>query len=263
MNIVASLRKLRFRIRVAVIILVALAAVVVTLGFEPLPQPSAYHEFADERMIERVPNFANVVSNAGFALVGLLGLICLATGRAVPAASGSGARVPYVFFFAGLFFVAAGSGYYHYGPETETLYWDRVAMSFAFMSMYAAIISDRVSRLAGLLLLPILIFAGVAATTYWAMSELALAGDLRVYLLVQLIPALTIPLIILLFGDGVGRDRYLVAMLALYGTAMLLEHYDRAIFDAFGGFVSGHSLKHLVAAGAGYMVLHKVLTGRR
>jgi len=45
-----------------------------------------------------------------------------------------------------------------------------------------------------------------------------------------------------------------VAVLAVYGLAKMLEWLDRPIFE-LGRVVSGHTLKHLVAAGAAGLVL--------
>ena len=45
---------------------------ILTLG--PIPQDVRYHLFVDTREIWSVPNFWNVVTNAPFAIVGLLGL---------------------------------------------------------------------------------------------------------------------------------------------------------------------------------------------
>ena len=41
---------------------------------------------------------------------------------------------------------------------------------------------------------------------------------------------------------------------------MLLEYWDEAVFDALDGAVSGHSLKHLAAAMATFMVLRMLAT---
>ncbi|EER58757.1 hypothetical protein AcdelDRAFT_3664, partial [Acidovorax delafieldii 2AN] len=45
------------------------------------------------------------------------------------------------------------------------------------------------------------------------------------------------------------------AVLAWYGAAKLFEAADHAVFEATGQWVSGHSLKHLLAAGAALPVL--------
>lgn len=42
----------------------------------PIPQPEAYHRFADRRtLIGGVPNTLNVVSNFPFLIIGIFGLV--------------------------------------------------------------------------------------------------------------------------------------------------------------------------------------------
>ena len=73
-------------------------------------------------------------------------------------------------------------------------------------------------------------------------------GNLLPYLVVQAGAVAAVPLLL------VGRPREArprapwLAALALYVVAKALEDHDRAVFLAVG--VSGHTLKHLVAAGA-------------
>jgi hypothetical protein len=55
-------------------------------------------------------------------------------------------------------------------------------------------------------------------------------------------------LIVTLFPVGQLRMRYLVAMLVCYLLAKIVEHYDAQIYQVLGGVISGHSLKHAVAA---------------
>jgi hypothetical protein len=57
-----------------------------------------------------------------------------------------------------------------------------------------------------------------------------------------------------------GSD--LVVLAGFYVLAKVLETYDRAIFGMLGHVVSGHTLKHLAAAFAGYWIL-RMLKRRR
>ena len=57
----------------------------------------------------------------------------------------------------------------------------------------------------------------------------------------------------------------LFAVIAWYGAAKLVEAADHAVFAATGQWVSGHTLKHLNAAGAALPVLvalHAMVTAR-
>jgi len=259
MAALARLRRLRFAYRVGLVMAAALAVVAVTLSVPPLPQPDSFHDFVDKRPLAGIPNFGNVASNLGFLVAGLAGLMVL---RSVPAHLNL-TRLPYYALALALIGVCLGSGYYHWEPTTPRLYWDRLSMTAAFMSLSAAIVADRVDRRTGLALLPALLLAGVLAATHWRQSEFAGAGDLRIYFLVQFVPALCLPLIVLLFADRIGHERYLFWMLGLYALAMLLEQGDRVVYRTLGGGISGHALKHLAAALGAYMAFHRLREAAR
>src|SRR4051794_3192167 len=65
--------------------LVTLAAAAALLLHGPIAQPLHYHAFADAHGHLGLPNAANVLSNAGFALVGMWGLVRLWPMRTHPA----------------------------------------------------------------------------------------------------------------------------------------------------------------------------------
>ena len=67
-------------------------------------------------------------------------------------------------------------------------------------------------------------------------------------------------LIALLWRSRYTRGRYLLYVFVAYVVSKLFEHYDGAILG-FGGVVSGHTLKHLFAAGSGFVVC-AMLAGR-
>ena len=60
-------------------LLFAVTALIAVAGLllPRIPQPQSYHVFADQRSFLGIPNFANVVSNIPFAVVGLWGLVFL------------------------------------------------------------------------------------------------------------------------------------------------------------------------------------------
>src|SRR5258708_1963065 len=103
------------------------------------PQDSRYHNFADQRHLLGIPNFWNVISNAPFLVVGVLGLWALLFGR--PTGILPELKAGYVAFFLGTALVAFGSSYYHLRPDNETLFWDRLPMTIAFMSFFAVVIA--------------------------------------------------------------------------------------------------------------------------
>jgi len=57
-----------------ILISVLVASLLGLFIFDPIPQGAAYHLFADARSMFGIPNFNDVASNAGFAIVGVIGL---------------------------------------------------------------------------------------------------------------------------------------------------------------------------------------------
>ena len=244
------------------LILVAMfAATVVGSAFVPaIPQDPNYHSFADTRPLWGVANFGDVLSNAGFTFVSLLGLATLFGARRRTIFAEGPDAIPYLVFFVGVGLVSLGSGYYHLVPDTDRLFWDRLPMTIAFMALFSAVVADRIDNDIGIRwLLPILIALGVTSLMYWDWSEAQGRGDLRWYGLIQFYPMIALPMICWLFPKarytGGGQ---LVWVIVWYGIAKLLEHFDGTILNLLGGTVSGHSLKHLAAAVATYFVLRMV-----
>jgi len=224
-----------------VLVAVSAAAVATAFLLPPVPQDPAYHAFSDSAPLLGVPNFWNVVSNVPFLLAGAWGL------SVAPAALATIPRPTYLLFGLGVMLVGAGSAYYHYSPGNGTLVWDRLPITIAFMALFSIVIGDRISAPLGRRLLWPLVLAGVTSVMYWDWTELQGRGDLRAYGLVQFLPMLLMP-IMLLTEKGSGlRASWLWGMLATYGLAKVAEHYD-AVIHAATGTVSGHTLKHLLGA---------------
>src|SRR5437660_4157183 len=76
-----------------------------------IPQPVEYHQFADRRRALGIDNFSNVVTNAGFLVAGLAGLVVVFSGRAYFEFSRE--RWPWVLFFVRMLLAGVGSSYCH------------------------------------------------------------------------------------------------------------------------------------------------------
>ena len=136
-------------------------------------------------------------------------------------------------------------------------------MTVGFMALFGLVVRDRLSETLGRRALGPLLLLGTASVAYWYATELEGRGDLRPYYLVQFLPMVLIPLM-LLSGPGRGglRDGWLWATLALYVVAKQAESHDRALFE-LTGLLSGHSLKHLIAAVAVLCALRAALRPAR
>lgn len=230
---------------------------VVLLTVPPVAQPQWYHQFADQRPCCGIANAANVLSNIPFVVIGLWGVWWVSGPARMRAAIELSDRWMYVAFFAAIAATGFGSAWYHLQPNNERLVWDRLPLAVAFMLLASILISERIHGRAGRLLSVPLALLGAGSVLYWHASELAGRGDLRPYLLVQFCPLLLLPLLLLGFESRFTRSGDLWAALGWYVAAKVFEVLDRTIF-AVGAVVSGHTLKHLAAAGSTYMILHMV-----
>lgn len=236
----------RFGPRVWVFAAVALAGTIAAFVLPPLRQPESYHQFADGRTLAGIPNCLNVVSNAGFLTVGLVGLWYIAASdRFIEPRE----RTAYAVFFLGVCATCFGSSYYHWRPVDATLAWDRLPMTLAFMSLLSAMIAERISVTAGARLLWPLVAAGAFSVGWWRWT-----GNLWPYMAAQYFTIFLIGWLALMFPPSYTRSADLLVVTGLYGLAKIAEGLDARIYS-LTRWVSGHTLKHLIAAGAVYGVL--------
>jgi predicted membrane channel-forming protein YqfA (hemolysin III family) len=216
-----------------------------------MPQPVSYHDFADHREMLGVANFLDVASNAAFVLAGLAGLVVVLRPRTEFASNRE--RWPYAVFFAGMVLTGLGSAYYHLVPDNERLFWDRLPMTIAFMSLIAAQVVDRIDTKTGLALLVPMLLVGAASVLYWIVTERAGAGNVMPYAVLQGYSVVILFLLARLQPSRYTRGNDIYWVFAGYVLAKLLETFDRQLFG-LGHVASGHSLKHLAAAVAGLVV---------
>lgn len=220
----------------------------------PIPQPQSYHLFADRSSCLGIAHCADTASNLFFVLAGLAGLAFLASRDGHRAFADRRERLPYLMFFLAVVLVGIASAYYHLAPDDARLAWDRAAVAAALMAWFAAIVCERTDVVWGRRLLPLLLAAGLGSVAYWDWSESAGRGDLRAYGLMQLVPFVFVPLLLRLYPPRYSNDRDIFAVLGLYLAALLCDLLDRPVAAATG-FVSGHTLKHLLAAGAALLIV--------
>ncbi|HMK71769.1 MAG TPA: ceramidase domain-containing protein [Myxococcaceae bacterium] len=236
----------------------ALVAVAAAYSIRRIPQDPAYHLFADDRTLLGIPNALNVLSNVAFAIVGVLGLQLLLRGGVEMRDRRE--RWPWLVFFAGVALTSVGSAWYHVAPSNDTLLWDRLPMAVGFMGLFVALITERIDAGMGFRLLWPMVLVGVGGVFYWYFTERAGAGDLRPYLVVQFYPLVAIPLVLVLFPRVYTLSWGFVGALAAYLLAKVAEIEDGRLLQ-LGSPVSGHTLKHLLAAtGIGLLVW---MLGRR
>ena len=218
----------------------------------PIAQFAGYHQFADQARWMGIPHTGDVLSNLGFAVVAAWGAWHL---RALFApASGLPSRYGYGLYLAGLFLTAIGSSYYHLAPDDARLVWDRLPIALTCAGLLAAVRAEcgmsmdegRETMLLGL--------AAAAGVLWWRLTDLQGAGDLRWYLLFQILPPLLVPLWQAMAGAPRERRLAVFAAIALYALAKLAELVDHQLMALLHA-LSGHTLKHLLAAAAAALLL--------
>lgn len=212
------------------ILLTLLGVGIILLLLPALHQDQNYHHFADRRTLLGIPNFWNVVSNAPFALVGILGLA---------ARKDAASRI----LFSGVFLTAFGSAFYHWAPDDARLVWDPLPMTIVFMTLFALVIQDRAhARINDLF--PVLLICGVGSVLWWQFT-----GNLWPYVLVQFVPLLVIPALLVMRPGTRG----LWPVVVCYGLAKIAEQFDAAIYSVLP--LSGHTWKHFLGALATWYIL--------
>jgi hypothetical protein len=237
----------RYRYLIGFTVLSVLAAFLLP----SMPQPADYHDFADDRPMFGIANFLDVVTNAAFVLAGVAGLAIVLRPRTEFATGAE--RWPYAVFFLGVVLTGLGSAYYHVVPDNERLFWDRLPMTIAFMSLLAAQVVDRIDVRAGLALLVPMLLVGAASVLYWRATERAGAGNVIPYAVLQGYSVVILFLLAWLQPSRYTRGNDIYWVFAGYVIAKLLETFDRQLYE-LGHVTSGHSLKHVAAAVAALVV---------
>ncbi|WP_144290377.1 hypothetical protein [Chitinilyticum litopenaei] len=217
----------------------------------PISQPAGYHDFADRRVWLGIPNAADVLSNFGFVLVGLAGMLAVLR-RTAPV----GGRSGWLLAFAGMLLTGFGSAWYHWWPDDHTLVWDRLPIALACAGLLAAVGSELHGRVASFWpALWLSLWAG-AGVSWWIWS-----GDLRPYLLLQALPLLLLPLWYCQMRRSRAECVLVTAASLVYVCAKVAELQDLHWFTLLDGVLSGHTLKHLLATLACLMLLQAYRIG--
>jgi len=236
--------------------ILTIAGIALALLLDPIHQPRNYNDFADQSIVLGIPHAYDVLSNLGFALVAVWGWIGLHPRRDHPALRRG--WYGYRLFLSSLFLTAAGSAYYHLAPDNQRLVWDRLPIALACAGLLAGVRAEtrpdtRISLYAAAVVL-----LALASVAWWHFTDQPQRpGDLGPYLLLQLSPLLLIPLWQGIYGaPRLDRIWFGVAIL-LYVMAKLAELWDHDILAALG-WMSGHTLKHLLATLGAFVLVARL-----
>ncbi len=205
----------------------------------PIGQFADYHQFADQGSVLGIPHAGDVLSNLGFAGVALWAMFT------------AGPRLlrhpGWMLFVAGLMLTAIGSSYYHLAPENARLLWDRLPIALTCAGLLAATHAMYVSAEHEGRNTLLLAGCAVLSVLWWRWTDLQGQGDLRWYLVFQILPLVLIPIWQALARAPATERKLIAAAIALYAVAKLTELYDHQV-QAVLLVVSGHTLKHCLAA---------------
>jgi hypothetical protein len=238
--------------RLAIVGLVLLALLIGCFAAGEFLKTLTDERYVDNRAFLGVPNFLNVASNLAFLAVGAAGLRLCAGARRPPALAAW--RV----FYLGMVLTCFGSAWFHLAPGDATLVWDRSGMIIAFVGLAFAVIEESTARRAPPILLLAALALGVASVWWWRRS-----GDMRLYSWMQLAPLACAGTSVVFNWLAPEMRRALAASFAWYVLAKLAELYDAGIYAATDHLVSGHTLKHLLAAASAAVILTAQWRGAR
>ena len=248
MSVLRFASALRFTPRGVTLVFLA-TAIAAMLWYGPIAQPAHYHDFADTRAWWGIPNAADVLSNLAFLAVGLWGVRLLWRWRADDrlALAGFG----YALFVAGLIGTALGSAFYHWAPDDASLIWDRLPIALLCAGLLAASFAE-VNRSSSWLPSILLSLFGAASVMWWSYT-----GDLRPYVLLQVAPLVLIPIWQSLRAASRSERAMFGAAMGIYVCSRLAELFDIRLYTLLGT-ISGHTLKHLLAAATAALILQSV-----
>lgn len=213
----------------------------------PIVQLANYHAFADQSTWLGIDHAMDVLSNFGFLAVGLWALFFLFSR---PQCIDSNNKPALTVFALSVLATAWCSSYYHLAPDDTRLFWDRLPIAIACASLLSLIraacfVSPKQARLE---LIGFCVFA-FASVWWWQQTS-----DLRPYLSLQVL-AITLPPVWQWLYGRPSRERVWFAVaIACYVLAKCVEMADASILSATA-MVSGHTIKHVLAAFAAYFIL--------
>ena len=232
------------RARLSVVALVLLALLAACFGAGEFLRTLTDEGYADGRTLLGVPNFLNVASNLAFLAVGVAGLRLCAGPRRPPALAS------WRLFYLGMVLTCFGSTWFHLAPGDATLVWDRAGMVTAFVGLAFGVLEESTGLPMGLQVLAPALLVGIASVWWWRRS-----GDMRLYSWVQLAPLACAGTAVILNWVPALMRRALAASFAWYVLAKLAELYDQRIYTLTAHALSGHTLKHLLAAASAAVIL--------
>lgn len=216
----------------------------------PSSDKDSYFLFADNLTRFGINNCSDVLSNLGFLVASIYGLFILKSSNKIPISY----KTPLITIIVGAFLTCFGSAYFHNNPNSDTLFWDRMPMTIGFSGVVILMLMDRLHY--HKLVIPlsiVLVMTGLLTVFGWHTKIFTL----RPYLIVQYGCLIFTFLTLLLTKPSYIKTGTMLFALSFYVLAKLTEKYDILIFNITSNAISGHTIKHLLAAVAIFLILHQ------
>ena len=211
-----------------------------------IAQDQAYHQFADRRIFFNVPNTLDSLSNLAFVIFGAWGLV-LQWRRLLVFETGALQQLV-TLFFVGFIGTGVGSFWYHLAPDDTGLVLDRLGMVIALSGVLGIAAAHKVSARAGYALAALALALGPLSVWWWKQS-----GNVAPYAVLQFGGMLLVIWMMSLRSSVRGPNW--AVFITLYALAKVFETFDLQVFQLTHGLISGHTLKHLVAACAALAII--------
>jgi hypothetical protein len=237
-------------------LLVTISIGILLLLHGPIAQPAHYHEFADHSVFAGIPHAADVLSNIGFFVIAVWGWMRLWPMREHAALSAG--WTGYGLFLIGLLLTAFGSSFYHLAPDNARLVWDRLPIALACAGLLAAVRAETVPNAEAWRTAAWLAVFAIVGVAWWYVTEQIGAGDLRPYLLLQGMPLILIPMWQAIYRSSKADRLAFGVALLFYVAAKIAELNDHALLASLG-LISGHTLKHLLASAAAWVLVARLV----
>ena len=164
-------------------------------------------------------------------------------------------------FFLGVLLTAAGSSYYHLSPGQRVAVLGPPADDHRLHGPGVGADRRSCQRPRRLLLLAPLLLVGMASVVYWIVTERRGEGNVLPYALLQGYAVFVLLLMAILNPSRYTRASDLYFIFGWYVLAKILESFDAQVL-AYSQLVSGHTLKHVAAAAAGFVACNMLMKRR-
>jgi hypothetical protein len=200
---------------------------------------STYHLFADTRKLCGINYCYDTLSNLPFLMVGFQLLLNKERNT----------DINMRLISIGSILVFFGSSYYHLMPNDARLLWDRLPISLVFSGvlMYSIHKNDLIKlEFIKSSNICYVIFS-ILSVLVWYVGSLYGKSILSPYVFIQFGGILLLAYIYK-FGKNKEFNRRILQILIWYILAKIFEHYDEQVYILSNYILSGHTIKHVLAA---------------